>query len=487
MEGAFYSVSNTIYNRAAGEELSLAELNEWKMKLRTAKCIVFIVATDLAHLSDTQIVLMTQMFEAMTAGDVRATFLLCGIGTFEPLPFRSIQHLSRLEFYTLGGWSGNLIYVTWFDLTEAISTMSYLHMAEMSPQEYNGLGANLFPSLLITCRGVLVISQLDGVFFKAKLSRFDQVGDVVAAVGAFYGEYVEIVMDDKTKSLFGRVWDGLFAAQLLRKFVELVVRDTGGVHDRNRLVVDETGLIGDLYDFVKFYKLPNYLLAYTLSLNDAYRRREAATNAFVKWLAGCDLMQHLVIKERIGVFQQVLIAVHVRRRKLANTWSQLQTVEAILLDDRLTLDYLVDLPATHVLRLAFWQMNMAPKLSTKATEDGWYGTGKPELYWPLTWVEYFNDKRRQTDSDTASYGYDDSSAAGATEYSTLGSQTGGSQASTSIRSQDTQAFDDSHSSGNGAGRTSSSNSGKPESIRSLSDLASQKARSLRNRSPRRAT
>lgn len=240
--------------------------------------------------------------------------------------------------------------------------MSYLHMAEMSPQEYDGLGTNLFPSLLITKPGILVISQLDGVFFKAKLSQFDQVDDVVAAVGAFDGEYVEIVMDDKKKSLFGRVWDGLFAARLLRKFGKLVVHDMGGVHDRNRFAVDGTELTGDFYDFVKFYKLSRYLLAYTLSLNDAYRRRVVAVDAFVEWLAGCDLMHHLVIKERIGVFERVLVAVHNRRQisEFANTWSQLQAVEAILLDHRLTLDYLAELPAIHELRFAFWHMTMAP-------------------------------------------------------------------------------------------------------------------------------
>lgn len=365
----------------------MAELDSWQYKLATAKTLNLTVNTDLERLTRRQLGAIGDAFLAIKTDDLQVACDLYGFGTMATLPLRLLK-IGELKLIGDRGWLGNFIYFTWYALRGPRPLVVRLHLMDMSPQPYGGSPTgNKFTAMLITSHKALIVSQVRGHLYKAKVSKSEHIQRVKSALLEGGGDFaeVEVVVREKDK-LFGPAWASLGRTLQKYEYPKFTVHESDGVHQRNRIGVHGDKMTASLYKFADFGTLPTGCETIEMYVDDAYAKRPKDLEALAYWLARRKSLRHLEIDERVGLLAQTVDVARTRKRSrkkkrdkddgtdknARKMWGQLETVNARLYDKPMSLAYLFKLPRTHTLRFLYEKKGgMGHQFVQKATKHGW--------------------------------------------------------------------------------------------------------------------
>lgn len=283
---------------------------------------------------------------------------------------------------------------------------------------------NKFTSILVSDHKMFMTSQVRQHFYKVKISQRKHISRITDALDEHVDpriEEIEIVMHAKDK-LFRAVWRNIWERLEDNNYQKFVVHDTAdGVHERNRIAVDGTEFSAKFFDFFDFDTLPLGVESAKLYVDSAYQRRPDDVRKLARWLTRRKSLRHLEIDERIGVLALAMDRAKRKREDKSGNYdyvlAKLETVEARLYEETMSLSFLFMLPSTHILTFLVDKVDKVHAFIQEGKPHGWIQEYSKE-YDSLLYVQYVN-KDRQPQSSGSSW----RSSSSSQSVSTRGSRT----------------------------------------------------------------
>lgn len=307
-------------------------MSEWKSQIASVKWVI--VEMDTGVPSDA-IKLIGELFEALTADDIRLTLDMRGEVSVDDLPFDRIK-IGWLDLDGDRGWTGNPIYGAWFRSTK--SRPSLLPLGDISPQLADAAARQRFRPLLISNRVALVTSHVHGHFLKAKVLSATAAGWLVGFLGERDHAFDDIDIDAE-EGLFDQAWTYELRSRFMRG-QPFSVHDT---NERNRdanHIAFTNGVMSAYFSDGQEHPLLSGCHTVHLTLNDAYAGRgNAAAVRFARSLAPRHDLRHLWCDDRVGVLEKMMrLRKKSRDDRISGGLTNLATVVAYLYDARRAAD-----------------------------------------------------------------------------------------------------------------------------------------------------